>query len=70
MRKPVLCYGKIRCEAVLSLEPCCEKTDFRGFRPGPTQTRLYNHTRWFKRLEISYLGSREIVLAIERKQRR
>ena len=25
-------------------EPCREKTGLRGFRPGPTQTRLYNHT--------------------------
>ena len=25
-------------------EPRCEKTGLRGFRPGPTQTRLYNHT--------------------------
>ena len=24
-------------------EPRCEKTGLRGFRPGPTQTRLYNH---------------------------
>ena len=22
-----------------------EKTGLRGFRPGPTQTRLYNHTK-------------------------
>ena len=26
-------------------EPRCEKTGLRGFRPGGTQTRLYNHTR-------------------------
>ena len=26
----------------------CEKTGLRGFRPGPTQTRLYNHTRWLE----------------------
>ena len=24
-------------------EPCCEKTGLRGFRPGTTQTGLYNH---------------------------
>ena len=29
-------------------EPRCEKTGLRGFRPGPTQTRLYNHTRWLE----------------------
>ena len=26
----------------------CEKTCPRGFRPGPTQTRLLNHTRWLE----------------------
>ena len=26
-------------------EPRCEKTGLRGFRPGPTQTGLYNHRR-------------------------
>ena len=26
-------------------EPRCEKTGLRGFRPGPTQNGLYNHTR-------------------------
>ena len=30
------------------IEPRCEKTGLRGFRPGPTQTRLYNHTRWLE----------------------
>ena len=29
-------------------EPCCEKTGLRGFRPGPTQTGLYSHTRWLE----------------------
>ena len=29
-------------------EPLREKTGLRGFRPGPTQTRLYNHTRWLE----------------------
>ena len=27
-------------------EPRREKSWLRGFRPGPTQTRLYNHRRW------------------------
>ena len=30
------------------IEPRSEKTGLRGFRPGPTQTRLYNHTRWLE----------------------
>ena len=29
-------------------EPHCEKTGLRGFRPGPIQTGLYNHTRWLE----------------------
>ena len=29
-------------------EPRSEKTGLRGFRPGPTQTRLYSHTRWLE----------------------
>ena len=29
-------------------EPRCEKTGLRGLRPGPTQTGLYNHTRWLE----------------------
>ena len=32
----------------LLLEPRCEKTILRGFRPGSTQTRLVNHTRWLE----------------------
>ena len=27
----------------LSIEPRCEKTGLRGFRPGPTQTGLYSN---------------------------
>ena len=29
-------------------EPRCEKTGLRGFRPGPTQTRLYSYRRWLE----------------------
>ena len=29
-------------------EPRCEKTGLQGFRPGPTQTGLYDHTRWLE----------------------
>ena len=31
-----------------TLEPRREKTGLRGFRPGPTQTRLCNYTRWLE----------------------
>ena len=33
---------------MLLYEPRCEKTSLRGFRPGPTQSRLYYHTRWLQ----------------------
>ena len=29
-------------------EPVREKTNNLGFRPGPTQTRLYSHIRWLE----------------------
>ena len=29
-------------------EPPCEKTGLHDFRPGPTQTGLYNHRRWLE----------------------
>ena len=35
----VIAMRRKRC----TFEPRCEKTGLRGFRPGPTQTRLYNH---------------------------
>ena len=39
-----------------SFEPRSEKTGLRGFRPGPTQTRLYNYRRL---LEIWNFGFRK-----------
>ena len=30
------------------IEPRCEKTGLRGFRPGPILTRLYSHRRWLE----------------------
>ena len=49
-------YRQLAIEQVLSnmhegqaiTEPRCEKTGLRGFRPGPTQTRLYSHRRWLE----------------------
>ena len=35
-------------ESKARLEPRSEKTGLRGFRPGPTQTKLYDHTRWLE----------------------
>ena len=44
----LLCAYWDICGTVVKYEPRCEKTGLRGFRPGPTQTRLYNHTRWLE----------------------
>ena len=33
-------------ELAFLIKPPCEKTGLRGFRPGPTQTRLHNQRRW------------------------
>ena len=38
----------INSDCLVRYEPRCEKTGLRGFRPGPTQTRLYSHTRWLE----------------------
>ena len=32
----------------LLFKPRCEKTGLRGFRPGSTQTKLYNYRRWLE----------------------
>ena len=34
--------------ALLIFEPRCEKTGLQGFRPGPTETRLYSYRRWLE----------------------
>ena len=47
-------YNYSACQAMregsgsIQYEPRCEKTSLRGFRPGRTQTGLYNHTRWLE----------------------
>ena len=35
-------------------ESRCEKTGLRGFRPGPTQTRLYSHRRWLEDRNVGF----------------
>ena len=48
----LLCHLKVIENHVRSLnfeyEHRSEKTDLRGFRPGPTQTGLYSHRRWLE----------------------
>ena len=45
-----------RKEGSWCIEPRCEKNGLRGFRPGPTQTGLYNNRRW---LEVWIFGFRK-----------
>ena len=45
-------------------EPRSEKTGLRGFRPGLTQTRLYNHTGWLEACNFGFRYSRGIVLSV------
>ena len=49
-------HGFVTILAATSYEPRCEKTGLRGFRPGPTQTRLYSHSRL---LEVRNFGFRK-----------
>ena len=40
------------------------KTGLRGFRPGPTQTRLYNHTRWLDALNFVFRKQRDCTIYV------
>ena len=40
--------GSHSTNPIIINEPRCEKTGLRGYRPGPTQTRLHDHTRWLE----------------------
>ena len=45
--------GRITCMIITVIsdtlnEPCHRNTCLLGFRPGPTQTRLYSYRRWFE----------------------
>ena len=41
-------YARAETGSTSKYEPRSEKTGLRGFRPGPPQTGLYNHTRWLE----------------------
>ena len=43
-----LCTVHLYFQSFPIFEPRCEKTGLLGFLPGPTQTRLCNHTRWLE----------------------
>ena len=38
----------------MTYEPAREKTNNLGFRPGPTQTKLYKHRRWIEAGNVGF----------------
>ena len=46
-------------------EPRCEKTGLRDFRLGPTQTRLYNHTRFLEDLKFAFMKKKDCTSETE-----
>ena len=40
--------GTYPIKGMFVYEPRSEKTGLRGFRPGPTQIRLYSYRRWLE----------------------
>ena len=49
---------------VILIEPRCEKTGLRGFRPGPTQTRLYSHIRWLEARNFGFRKLRDCTIYV------
>ena len=45
-------------------EPRCEKTGLRGFRPGPTQIGLYDHTRWLEAENFVFRKKRDCTIYV------
>ena len=44
----ISCAVDLRLCFAYIYESRCEKIGLRGFRPGPTQTRLYSQRRWLE----------------------
>ena len=47
-------------------EPPCEKTGHRGFRLGPTQTRLYSHRRRLKAGNFESRKKSDCTISVEK----
>ena len=45
-------------------EPRCEKTGLRGFRPSPTQTRLYSHRRCLESWNFGFRKYRDCSIYV------
>ena len=53
----------------LPFEPRSEKTVIRGFRPGPTQTELYNHIRWLGAGKFGFRKKRDCTIRVAKQRR-
>ena len=49
---------------IWSYEPQGRKTGLRGFRPGPTQTRLYSHRRWLETWNLGFRKQRDCTIQV------
>ena len=45
-------------------EPRCEKNGLRGFRPGPTQIRLYSQGIWQKACNFGFMKYRDCTIHV------
>ena len=68
-----LCKNKHKCAeklcyhtgwSPLLYEPRCEKTGLRGFRPGPTQTRLCSYRRWLEAWNFVFRKRRDCTIRV------
>ena len=57
---------KITCCNLVQIlfEPVHEKTNNLGFRPGPTQTGLYNHRRWLEAGNFGFKKKRKCTIRV------
>ena len=57
--------GELGTQALVSDVHKYEKTGLRGFRPGPTQTGLFNpHRRWLEALNFGFRKLRDRTIHI------
>ena len=54
----------LKFHALRLYEPRCEKTSLRGFRPGPTQTRLYSYRRWLETGNFEFRKKRDCTIHV------
>ena len=52
------------CHNAEIYEPRYEKTGLQGFRPSPTQTRLYSHRRWLEAGNFRIRKQRDFTICV------